>query len=87
MNAITIKQAKDLNKGKISKLSIKKLLLTGSIIAYECDQNWGNEYVKASVKSIIDLWDGFHLNFKYNQEDKQLKAYLGTSFVYKFTTA
>lgn len=71
-----------------TKLQLKKAILNGSIIVFEKDNNWENNYRKLdNVNSIIKLWDGFRFAPKYQGETTEATAYLGTSFFYKFANA
>jgi len=68
-----------------TKLRLKKAILNGSILVYECNMNNDNKYtLLENINTIIKLWEGFHYNLAGNEE---AKAYLGTSFNYKFANA
>lgn len=69
-----------------TKLQLKKAILSGSIVVFEKDFNWEKNYRKLEdINSIISLWDGFRYAPKYRGDSEDANAYLGTSFVYKFT--
>lgn len=71
-----------------TKLQLKKAILSGSIIVFEKDYNYSKNYTQLdSVKSIINLWEGFRFAPKYQGESSEATAYLGTSFNYKFVKA
>lgn len=84
-NFVTIGDFKNNNNGKISKLWIKKQLESGKLEVFEVNQNHDSVYRKINPSSILNMWDGFFLNFKYESDERTLKAHLGTSFYYKFS--
>lgn len=70
-----------------TKLQLKKAILNGTISVFENNGNFDDNYRELeSVNSIIKLWDGFSYAPKYSNQESTAKAYLGTSFNYKFTS-
>jgi hypothetical protein len=71
-----------------TKLQLKKAILSGSIVVFEKDMSWNNNYKKLeNANSILNLWNGFRYAPKFQGLSNEATAYLGTSFNYKFANA
>lgn len=69
-----------------TKLQLKKAILNGTVLVYENNSNVNCVYTKVNdTNTIFKLWDGFHYTPKYQGENNEAYAYLGTSYYYKFT--
>lgn len=69
-----------------SKTVLKNQIIKGLIKVYECNTNYDMNYrLVENVNTLLNLWDGFRFNKKYQDETNIATACLGTSFQYKFT--
>ena len=71
-----------------TKLRLKKALISGEIMLMEKNDKVCEEYnVVVNLESVLKLWDGFNYAPKYRNENDEGRAYLGTSYYYKFIKA
>lgn len=69
-----------------SKTVLKNQIIKGQIKVYECNTNHDMNYrLLEDTNCILNLWDGFRFNKKYQDENSVATAHLGTSFQYKFS--
>lgn len=85
-NSIVISQEVNTKNNKFSKAAFLNKIKKGIVKVYENNSNVNNVFVEVNPNSILKMKDGlrFHANYE-NDKSKELRAYLGTSFSYKFT--
>ena len=68
-----------------TKQKLRKAIENGQISVFENDDNKDNVFRKIEDVDILRLWQGLNYAPKYQGDNNDVIAYLGTSFNYKFS--